>query len=115
MISPGEAFAIFEKWKAEGVLLYLFSAHDESKGRFQVAVSEVLSNSARLNLVARKPDAGVEPLSINLTGACFEYSDPRETPDPEVAAQGWVCFVTAFLPAGPTYLFAECVVGDNQA
>ena len=114
MISPGEAFSMFEKWKAEGALLYLFSAHGKDKGRVQVAVSEVLGNSGTVRLVARKSAADSETISLNLMEAAFEYSDARETPDPDLAARGWVCFVTAFLPLGPTYLFAECVEEESH-
>lgn len=114
MISPGEAFSIFEKWQNEGSFLYLFTAAETGKVRVQAAVSEVIKNSSTLRIVARPSDRGTVMMSLDLKGASFEYSDTRETPDPELAAQGWVCFVTAFLPSGPTYLFAECVVEDNH-
>lgn len=114
MISPGEAFSIFEKWQNEGSFLYLFTAAETGKTRLQAAVSEVVRNSSMLRIVAGPSDTHAVMMSIDLQGASFEYSDTRETPDPELAARGWVCFLTAFLPSGSTYLFAECVVEDNH-
>jgi hypothetical protein len=114
MISPGEAFSIFEKWQNEGSFLYLFTAAETGKARLQAAVSEVVKKSSTLRIVARPSDTDAVMMSIDLQGASFEYSDTRETPDPELAAQGWVCFLTAFLPSGSTYLFAECVVEDTH-
>jgi hypothetical protein len=109
MISSQDAFLILEKWKKEKRFLYIFTSTPDGSAKFQALVSEVLRKSESLIVFAERSDGGTTELGIELKGAEFEYGDPRETFDPELAATGWVCFLSAFLPSGGSIMFAERV------
>lgn len=113
MISSDEAFSLFEKWREERKFLYVFtSTPDGSSKKFQSIVVDVLRNSEKLMLRAQSASDDDLDVWIDLKSAEFEYADPRETFDPELAMTGWVCFVSAFLPSGGKLMFAERISQD---
>ena len=108
MISSEEAFLIFDKWRSEGKLVYVWTvAPDGQRRRFQASFSEVLTTSRRLILWAEREGGETVGVEVELGGATFEYADTRETADPDLAAMAWVCFLSAFLPDGGAMMFGE--------
>jgi len=106
MTSSDEAFSLFDKWKDDGRFILLHSYTHGQRNRFAAIVVDVLKHSGIVLLRVKASDMSESELSVDLQGATFEYADPRESPDPELAETIWDCFLVVFLPSGGSLIFA---------
>lgn len=104
--SSAEAFSLFEKWKEEHTFLHVHTYSLAASNRFDAVVLTVLRDTGKLVLSVRALDGEEATFHIDLKGAMFEYADPRESPDPEISAVIWDCFLLARLPSGGSLIFA---------
>ena len=111
MVSWEEAFLIFNKWRDDpGPPLIsllresaLFSSQEQDQKILSGGTVHVLAADATSGVVT----LGLTPKSaedIDLSGATFRYSDPRDT---RLVDGEWECSLEAILPDGTLIVFAE--------
>ena len=101
--SPNEAGLLLDKWQAEATLIYVvFVGPDKAvKFSFVGLVEKVEFPSIRLR-------SFVSEVSVNVAGASFRYSDPREAPAGIRKALGkYAGALDAIFPDGGVCTFCE--------
>jgi hypothetical protein len=105
--SPGEAKLLLDKWQAEGTLIYAVFVGPDKAVKFSFAglVEKVEFPSVQLR-------SFVSEVSVNVAGAQFRYSDPREAPPGIEKTLGkYSGALDAIFPDGGVCTFCEISVG----
>jgi hypothetical protein len=116
MVSWDEAFLVLKKWRNDpgppliSVLREFRQAH----------IDEAVMNGGTAHVLEADPASGRVVVGldsssseeIDLTGAEFEYSDPRST---RLADSRWECSLEAKFPDGVLIVFAELLSLDDRS
>jgi len=112
MTSVEEAFLVFSKWLEENRLLH-FGPGGTAEGPLTVShvalapaqITEISGNVLKIstNLKSGNPVL----VTLDVSGAEFEYQDSRAGLVPELVERKWICFLLVTFASGRRVLFAE--------